>query len=97
MADSVKNAKANGTTGGAASKARSAVVDAGDGAKRAAKAAEAVGTKATAGLALVKARKKIAAGAGGSLIALFAGAFALGRKSASRKTGPLTRLTHGRI
>ncbi|NSC25035.1 hypothetical protein FM076_29310 [Streptomyces albus subsp. chlorinus] len=111
MADPVKNAKDNGAkkaaTAGArtATKAGEAAGSAGEAARRGSEAAKdtlvavtsTAGTMATAGLTAVKERKKVAAGAGGGLLALLAGAFALGRTTARRRTGPLTRLTRGRI
>ncbi|UNT00255.1 hypothetical protein MMF93_30180 [Streptomyces tubbatahanensis] len=110
MADPVKNAKTDSAkkpaaatrtvaeAGGAAGSAGEAVKRKGEAAKNTlASATSTASAAATAGLVAVTQRKKIAAGAGGSLLALLAGAFALGRTTTRRRTGPLTRLTGGRI
>ncbi|MDJ1130744.1 hypothetical protein [Streptomyces iconiensis] len=104
-AGSVKNA---GAKGGAA--AKSAASDAAATAEETASsvgvtakdklvsAGSKAGTAATVGLTVVKERQKIVACAGGGLLVLLAGAFALGRRTAGPgRTGPLTRLTNGRI
>ncbi|MFG2138399.1 hypothetical protein [Streptomyces sp. NPDC048650] len=57
------------------------------------KCAAAAGTVWTA----VKNRKVVAAGAGAGLIGIVSAAFAAGRATARPRTGPLTRLAHGRI
>ncbi|MGS2587537.1 hypothetical protein [Streptomyces hebeiensis] len=60
-----------------------------------------VATTAGATWAVLKHRKAIAAGAGAGLVGVAGAAFAAGRHTAKAKagplTGPLTRLTHGRI
>ncbi|MBQ1124468.1 hypothetical protein ACH4RA_02060 [Streptomyces smyrnaeus] len=88
-----------------AAKAGEAANSAGEAAKKKGEAAKdtlvsvgsKAGTAATVGVTAVKERKKITAGAAGGLLVLVAGAFALGRRSARRSAGPLTRLTDGRI
>ncbi|MGP3990089.1 hypothetical protein [Streptomyces sp. 3N207] len=88
-----------------AAKAGEAANSAGEAAKKKGEAAKdtlvsvgsKAGTAATVGVAAVKERKKITAGAAGGLLALLAGAFALGRRTARRSAGPVTRLTNGRI
>ncbi|MFJ9419410.1 hypothetical protein ACIRPT_35415 [Streptomyces sp. NPDC101227] len=45
----------------------------------------------------VKNRKAIAVGAGAGLIGVAGAAFAAGRATTKAQSGPLTRLTHGRI
>ncbi|MBO8186342.1 hypothetical protein [Streptomyces spirodelae] len=98
-----ESAKANGAKSGA--KAGEAVSAVGGAARKKGEAAKdtvvsvgsKAGTAATVGVTAVKERKKITAGAAGGLVLLLAGAFALGRGSARRSAGPLTRLTDGRL
>ncbi|MEV5607342.1 hypothetical protein [Streptomyces sp. NPDC052225] len=52
---------------------------------------------ATTAWSVIKNRKAIAAGAGGGVLAGLAGAYALGRASARRGHGPITRWTGGRF
>ncbi|MFE9723712.1 hypothetical protein ACFYQ5_08980 [Streptomyces sp. NPDC005794] len=56
-----------------------------------------VTSKATTAWTVVKHRKAIAVGAAAGLGGLVGGAFALGRQTARTHTGPITRLTGGRI
>ncbi|MDF4252201.1 MULTISPECIES: hypothetical protein [unclassified Streptomyces] len=55
------------------------------------------GAAAAAGATVVKERRNLTAGTAGGLLALLAGAFALGRRTARNSAGPLTRWTRGRI
>lgn len=109
-ADSVKTAGAKGgtaakaaasdaaaTTGDAVATTGNAVKTVGAAKDKVLAAGSRTATLATVGVTAVKERRKIAAGAGGGLVMLLAGAFAVGRASARRRTGPLTRLTNGRI
>ncbi|WP_353945499.1 hypothetical protein ABII15_30590 [Streptomyces sp. HUAS MG91] len=52
---------------------------------------------ATTAWSVIKHRKAIAASAGGGVLAGLAGAYALGRASARRGHGPITRWTGGRF
>lgn len=89
MADPVRNVKESAEH--AAEKSSTAVKN------RLVSVTSTAGTAASIGLTAVRERKTLAAGAGGGLLALLTGAFALGRGTARRKRGPLTRLTGGRI
>lgn len=52
---------------------------------------------ATTAWGVIKHRKAIAAGAGGGVLVALAGAYGLGRASARRGHGPITRATGGRF
>ncbi|MEU3192405.1 hypothetical protein ABZ686_17645 [Streptomyces sp. NPDC006992] len=55
------------------------------------------GAAAAAGATAVKERRNLTVGTAGGLLALLAGAFALGRRTARSSAGPVTRWTRGRI
>ncbi|MGC4951470.1 hypothetical protein ACLQ2N_35555 [Streptomyces sp. DT224] len=56
-----------------------------------------VGSAATTAWTVIKLRKAIATGAAVGVVSIAGVAFATGRATAKPRTGPLTRLAHGRI
>ncbi|MEU2247227.1 hypothetical protein [Streptomyces sp. NPDC019224] len=56
-----------------------------------------VGSAATTAWTVIRLRKAIATGAAVGVVSIAGAAFATGRATAKPRTGPLTRLAHGRI